>query len=130
MVKRLQNIASLREDFVTISAAADAAAAADQRISLMNHFSAAAQGAKASTASIRKLAGDCLGAMSAQKKLSPQSQKLAQSFHALFNGGHLSATQPEKLLHDVKQMLGDAGVSAEGAGKIVDDLKAIAAETK
>ena len=56
----LQNIANLRADLTAVSAAADAAAAGDQRMPLLNHLSAAAQGTKASTANVRKLPVDLI----------------------------------------------------------------------
>ena len=126
----LQNVASLRADFTAISAAADASAAADQRISLLNHLSGAAQGTKASTANVKKLASDFITALASRKKISPQSQKLAGAVHALFNGAHVSDTQLETLLASVTKLLTDAEVPADDAAKIVESLKAVAAETK
>jgi hypothetical protein len=52
------------------------------------------------------------------------------AIHALFNGAKLSEAQQQKLLDEVTKILTDAEVSAEDAAKVVEDLKAIAAETK
>ena len=125
----LQNVAGLRADFTTISAA-DETTAVEQRGSLLNHLSAAAQGTKASAANVRKLATDLTAALTGKKKIAPQTQKLGGIVHALFNGAHLSAAQQETLLNDVKKILTDAEVSAGDADKVIEDLKAIAAETK
>lgn len=126
----LKNINSLRDDFAAICTATNAAAAAEQKVSLLNNLTAAAQGAKASSANVKKLAGEFMTSLPAHPKISPQSTKLARNVHALFNGAHLNATQQETLLNDVKKILTDAGVSEDDAVKIADDLKAVAAETK
>lgn len=126
----MKNVANLRADFAIISAAADATAAADQRVSLLNNLSAAAQGTKASTANVRKLAGDLINALAGRKKIPAQSQKLGGVIHALFNGAHVSETQQETLLKEVTKILTDAEVPADDAAKVTEDLKAIAAETK
>lgn len=125
----LKNIADLRADFAAIGAAADVSAAADQKISLLNHLSAAAQGTKASSASVRKLADDLIAALAGKRKIAGDP-KLAREIHALFNGAHVSAEQLETLLTDVKKILADAGVTTEAADQVADDLKAVAAETK
>ena len=126
----LKNTASLRADFAAICAVADAPAAADQRISLLNNLSAAAQGVKASPANIRKLAGHLVAALAGRKQFSASATLLAQDAHALFNGAHVSAAQQEALLGDVKKLLAAAEVSDDDSAKIIDDLTAIAAETK
>lgn len=125
----MKNVAGLRTDLTAISAA-DAVAAVDQRGSLLNHLAAAAQGTKASAANVRKLATDLTDAVAGRKKISAQAQKLGGIIHALFNGGHLSATQQETLLNEATKILTDAEVPAGNAAKVVEDLKAIAAETK
>jgi hypothetical protein len=125
----LQNISGLRADFTAISAA-EPTTANDQRGSLLNHLSAAAQGTKASASNVRKLATDLINALTGRKKISATAQKLGGSIHALFNGGHLSATQQEALLKDVANILTAAEVPADDVDKVVNDLKTIAAETK
>lgn len=125
----MKNIANLRADFVVISAA-DAAAAADQRVSLLNNLSAAAQGTKAATANVRQLAGDLINALAGRKKILPQTQKLGGLIHALFNGAHVSDPQQETLLKEVSKILTEAEVPTDDATKVVETLKAIAAETK
>jgi hypothetical protein len=126
----LQNIGDLKADFDVIVNAADAAAAGDQKISLLNHLSQAAQGGKAASGDVKNLAGDLITALAGRKNLLPQNQKLARSVHALFNGAHLSDAQTETLLAGVKKLLTTGGVTDPDAGKVADDLKAIAAATK
>jgi hypothetical protein len=127
----LNNIADLKADLDALNQAADAAAGAELRVSLLNHLSSAAgTGKKAATASIKKLADHLIAAASGRKNLAAQNPKLARSLHALFNGAHLSATQPETLLTGVKKALTEAGVPAEDADNLVADLKQIVAETQ
>jgi hypothetical protein len=126
----LQNVTDLRGDFAAISAAADVTAAAEQRVALLNHLAAAAQGNKASSANLRKLADDLIAALAGQKKVSPETVKLARVVHALFNGAHLTAAQQEILLNDAKKSFTVADVSDDAAAKVLEDLKTIAAETK
>ncbi|HEY5346069.1 MAG TPA: hypothetical protein VIK62_06970 [Verrucomicrobiae bacterium] len=131
LLATLQNIADLRADLDAINQAADAQTGADQRASLMTHLSAAAaHDKKAATASIKKLAAHLIATTSGNKKLTAQNAKLARSFHAAFNGAHLSATQQQTLLDGVKKNLTDAGVTVDNADNVVADLKQIAAETQ
>lgn len=126
----LESIAKLQSSFNAIARVADTNAAAEQRTPLLNTLSAAAKGKKASTANVKKLAGDLIEGLSGKKLTTSDSQKLARSVHALFNAAHLSTTQQETLLADARKLLTAAGVSAESLTAIEDDLKAIAAETK
>ena len=131
LVATLQNIANLRADLDAINQATDAQAGAEQRASLMTHLSAAAaHDKKATSASLKKLAGHLIAATSGNKKMAAQNAKLARDFHALFNGAHLSATQTQTLLDDVKKILTDANVTDADADNIVGDLKLIATETQ
>lgn len=126
----LKNVADLRADIAALVKADDATAAADQRMPLLNHLSAAAQGTKASAASVKKLAGDLIAAVSAKAKLTGKEVKLARGIHALFNGAHLSATQQQTLLGGIKKTLTEAGVADDDADKVTEDLTTVAAETK
>lgn len=126
----LNSIARLQSGFMALGRAADTNAAAEQRTTLLNNLSGAAQAKKATPASVKKLAGDLMTGLTGKKLAAPDSQKLARSVHALFNAAHLSAPQQETLLADVKKILTDATVPAETVTAIVDDLKAVAAETK
>jgi hypothetical protein len=127
----LQNVGDLKADLDALVKASDAEAGGEQRIPLLNHLSsAAAPGKKATTASVKKIAGQLVTAISGKKNLSAQTTKLAQSLHALFNGAHLSAAQQETVLNGFKKILTDGGVAADDADKLVADLKQVAAETQ
>jgi hypothetical protein len=127
----LQNIADLRADLDALAQAADAQAGDDQRAPLMTHLSAApAHDKKAPLASVKKLAGHLIAAVSGRKNLAAQNANLARDLHALFNGAHLSATQQQALLDGAKKILAGAGVPADAADNVISDLKQIAAETR
>ena len=127
----LQNIADLRADLDALNQAADASAGAEQRAPLMTHLSAAAaHDKKATTASVKKLAGHLIAAATGRKSLTAQNAQLAQNLHALFNGAHLSATQQQTALDGVKKILTGAGVPADDADSLVNDLKQVATETQ
>jgi hypothetical protein len=92
-------------------------------------MTAAAQGTKASPASVSKLAEN-LAAVTANKNLQAQHQKLAQSVHAIFNSSHLSAAQQQMVCDNVQKILQDGGASSDDVANVINDLKAIATETK
>ena len=127
----LQNIADLRADLDALSQAADAQAGADQRVSLLNHFSVAgAPGKRASVASIKKLAAHLITATSGRNNLKAQNAKLARDLHSLFNSAHLSATEQQAVLDRVKKILTDAGAAADDVDNVITDLKQVATETQ
>lgn len=126
----MKNIANLQADIAALVKARDAASAADQKSSLMNHLYAAAQGSKATPASVQKLAGDLI-AIVTRKNIPPKQQTvLARNLHAMFNGAHLSTSLQHTLLDAVKKIVTQAGASTEEADKLAADLQAIARETK
>jgi hypothetical protein len=124
-----RNISGLRADFAAINNSTNLDSG-NQKLSLLNDLAAAAQNAKPSAASIKKLAGDLIATMTGKEKMRAQQQKLAQEIHAVFNSSHLSAAQQKKIFDDVKKNLEDGGASPGDAGKVVADLKTIATETK
>jgi hypothetical protein len=98
---------------------------------LLNNLTQAAQGTKATAPSIKKLADDLTTAITGQKQLLLARQtKLAREVHALFNSSHLSPTQLQATLTDAQKILTDSGCSVDAAFNVMEDLKAIAAETK
>lgn len=125
-----KNVAGLQADFAALIAAS-AQPAPEQKTALLNDLAQAAQGAKASSASVKRVADDLLTAVAGKHKLAvPQQQQLARKVHALFNGSHLSAAQQQSLLDDVQKLLTDGGASLDAAVNTVTDLKAVVAETK
>lgn len=126
----LQNIADLKNDFAVIAGATGTNALTAVKSSLMTHLAAAAQGAKASQASTSKLADDLSAAMAGNDKLRAQLPKLAQFAHASFNGSQITDAQQKMIFDGVQKILTGAGVPPDGAAGVVEDLKAIAIETK
>jgi len=126
----MQNIASLQANVTAIRTAADTNAAAEQRTSLLNNLSAAAQGKKASSASLKKLTGDLVEGLAGKRKVAGADQKLAQALRAFSNASRLTEKQQDSLLQGVKKSLAEAGVASENVDKILEDLKTLASETR
>jgi len=126
----LKNVAGLQTDFAHLVVAGDKVGA-EQKNALLNDLSQAAQGTKASTDSVKKVADDLLTAVAGKTRLTAVEQtKLARDVHALFNSSHLSAAQQQMLLKDTQKILTDAGASLDAAVDVVTDLKAVVAQTK
>ena len=126
----LQNINDLRADLDALNTVTNAEPAAAQKVSLLNHLSAAASGTKPPAASVQKLADHVMAATTGRKTPAAQQTKLARYLHAAFNGSHLTAAQLTMILDDAQKIMTSAGASADDAGSVVADLKAVAAETK
>jgi hypothetical protein len=126
----LKNVAGLQTDLAAFVATSDKPTA-DQKTALLNDLSEAAQGAKASSGAIKKVAEDLSPALAGQKRLGvPQQKRLAQQIHALFNSSHLTAAQQQAILTSIQKTLTDAGTSLDDTVNLVTDLKAVVAETK
>jgi len=126
----LQNIGDLQANFAAYINA-DGAPDPAQKTSLLNNLTQAAQGTKATTASVKKLAADLSPALAQRKKVTvAQQKKLAIDVHALFNSSHLSAAQQKTMFDDVQKILTDAGASTDEVAAVVTDLKKVAEETK
>jgi|SRR5665213_965485 len=127
----LNNISSLHTDFAALSNFTGDKPDPAQKISLLNNLTQAAQGTKASTASVQKLADDLSTAVGGKKKLAAAQQTaLAREVHALFNSAHLSAAQQQALLAGAQKILTDGGASLDDAVNVVTDLKTVVTETK
>jgi hypothetical protein len=127
----LKNISGLQTDLAAILAAGDKTGA-EQKNALLNDLSQASQSTtKASSDAVKKLGDDLVAALGANVKLAPGVQtKLARNIHAMFNSAHLTTTQQEAVLKDVQKVLTDGGAPADAATTVVEDLKAVALETK
>lgn len=126
----LKNVAGLQADFAAMVSSSDKPTP-DQKTALLNDLSQAAQGTKASSASVKQVADDLLPAVAGQKRLgAAQQRKLALEIHALFNSSHLAAAQQQTLLTDVQKTLTDGGASLDDTVNVMTDLKAVVAETK
>jgi hypothetical protein len=126
----LQNITNLQVDLTAFIGTASDHPDPSQKVALMNDLSAAAQGTKASTESVKELAKDLFTATSGNKKLMAKKLQLAREIHAVFNGSHLTPTQQQSIYDNVQKTLVDADVPLDAAVDVVTDLKAIVAETK
>jgi hypothetical protein len=127
----LKNVSSLQSDFATAINSTSDTPDPGQKVSLLNDLSQAAQGTKASSASVKKVADDLLKDLAGKKKLTAAQQtKLAREVHALFNSSHLTATQQQTVLTDIQTTLTDGGASLDDAVNTVADLKEVMAETK
>jgi len=120
----LQNISSLRADF-------DAMRGNFTPKSLTNDLMSATVNLKKPSADVvANLAGDLQTAIAGNEKMQTQCQKLAQDVHAIFNSYQLSPTQQQSVENDVQKILQDGGVASDKISAVVDDLKAVANETK
>ena len=119
----LRNIANLRADFENF------AAGQTNRQPLVKDLTEAAQGTKASPASVSKLAEN-LADIAANKNLQTQHQKLAQSVHAIFNSSHLSAAQQQMVCDGVQKILLAGDTPPDDVTNVISSLKTIATETK
>ena len=125
----LQNIADLRADLAAFNADPSAGSDAAQKMSLLNHLSAAAQGTKPATTNVKKFADDLISALRGKKLTAVQAQKLSRAVHAVFNGAHLTATQQKTMADDAGKILTAAGAAPGNVSSVTADLKAMAAET-
>src|ERR1017187_714293 len=127
----LNNVAGLQSDFAALSNVAGDKPDPSQKISLLNNLSQAAQGTKASSASVKKLADDLLTAVAGKKQIAAAQQtRLARGGHPPFNSSHLTAAQQQTLLADAQKILTEGGASLDDAVDVVTDLKTVADETK
>ncbi len=119
----LRNIAGLQADFETLDSNPT------NKQPLIRDLTAAAQGTKPSPKSVAKLADDLTAAISGKEKLHAQHRTLAQNIHAIFNSSHLAPAQQQMVIDGVQKILEDGKVSADDTTKVIEDIKAIAAET-
>lgn len=126
----LQNIHNLQADFTALAKLTNSGSITTERQGLTIDLATAALGKKPSPQSLSKLADDLATVIVNNEKLRPQHLKLAQYVHAVSNSAHLSDAQQQMIFKDTQNILVDSGVAADAAGKVVNDLKTIASETK
>lgn len=126
----MRNVASLKTDFAALANLANTNAVTTQRQELLDDLNEAAQANKPAPADVTKLAADLVAATVGRDKIQPQLQKLAQSIHAIFNSSHLTPAQEQMLFDSVEKILHDNGASFDDIQRVINDIKAIAAETK
>jgi len=123
---RQQNINQLVADLNSIKSKS---VTPEQKQQLKKDLLAAAEGAKKpSSDSVAKLAHD-LSAAWAGQKLSPQEQAfLAKDLNTVLNSANVSTAESQGALNSAQTILKYSGISRDDFQKIVNDLKAIAAE--
>jgi hypothetical protein len=126
----LQNIQNLRSDFATLARLTNVLSITTEKQGLTNDLSMAALGKEPPRQSISKLADDLAAAIVGNNKLRPQHLRLAEYVHAVFNSSHLSALQQDSVFDNVQTILTGGGVAPDVVTNVVNDIKAVATETK
>ena len=124
-----QNLAKLQADLAAIQANSSVTAAQKQQ--LTKDVLACAQGAsKPSVGTISPLA-DSLAAAFAQKPLSDTDRgRLVSRLAAVLNPANIQSAQMQAIYADIQAIFQVNGMARKDAVKIVDQVKAVAAETQ
>jgi len=124
-----QNLAKVRADLAAIQLNSTITPAHKQQ--LTKDLLACAQGAgKPSSATIAALAESLLAA-SAQKPLSDASRsRLVSDLAAVLNPANIQPSQMQAIYADIQAIFQNNGMARKDAVKIVDQVKAIGAETR
>ena len=125
-----QNIANLATDISALCKAPAGSVDPLLKLALLNDLSAAAQGVKPAKETVEKLATDFSAAVAGHNLSAAVQTKLAQSLHGLMNSAKLGVAQLHLMPTLVQNALTHAGVAADLATNVVDDLKAVSAQTK
>lgn len=126
----LQNISNLGADIAAFGSSTNAAAIPARKESLLKDLAAAAAGQKPAQASVQKLADDLVNATGGKQKLITQQTRLGRDIHAIFNSSHLTTGQQFSMVDDIQKTLIENGADSDATSKVLDDLRAIEAETK
>ena len=124
-----QNLAKVRSDLAAIHA--DATITPTQKQQLTKDLLASAQGtSKPSSATVGVLADSLLAAF-AQKPLSEGSRsRLVSNLAAVLNPANIQASQMQAVYADIQAIFQANGMARKDAVKIVDQVKAVGAETR
>jgi hypothetical protein len=124
-----QNLAKVRSDLAAIHA--DATITPTQKQQLTKDLLASAQGtSKPSSATVGVLADSLLAAL-AQKPLSEGSRsRLVSNLAAVLNPANIQASQMQAVYADIQAIFQANGMARKDAVKIVDQVKAVGAETR
>ncbi len=124
-----QSVAKLRADLTAIHAGAVVTAAQKQKIA--TDLIATAQGAsKPSQATAANLA-ESLAAAFAEKPLAEKDcTRLLSDLAAVLNPAKIQAAQMQAIYDDIQAILQNNGMARKSAVKVVDQVKAVAAETQ
>jgi hypothetical protein len=126
----LRNISNLGVDFDALGKLSSTNSADAAKKLLLNDLNVAAQSAKPSAASISKLGDDLASAVAGTKMTDAQRRKLAQNVHAIFNSSQLSPEQQQMIFDGVQKIFESDEIPSDATTSVVNDIKAIASETK
>ena len=124
-----QSIAKLRADLTALKANSPATAAQKQKITA--DLIAAAQGAnKPSPSTAANLANSLAGAFTGQPLADKDCSRLLSDLAAVLNPAKIQAAQMQAIYADIQAIFQVNGMARKDAVKIVDQVKAVAAETQ
>jgi hypothetical protein len=124
-----QNLAKVRADLAAVQANSTVTAAQKQQ--LTKDLLASARGTRQpSSATVGALAESLLAAL-AQKPLSEASRsRLVSNLAAVLNPANIQPSQMQAIFADIQAIFQANGMARKDAVKIVDQVKAVGAETK
>lgn len=124
-----QSIAKLRADLTAIPA--NATVTAEQKQQITKDLLAVAQGAnKPSQATAANLSGSLTAAFAEKPLAEKDCGRLLSDLAAVLNPANIQAAQMQVIYGDIQAIFQANGMARKDAVKIVDQVKAIAAETQ
>ena len=124
-----QSIAKLRTDLAAIKA--NSQVTADQKQQITKDLIAVAQGAsKPSQSAAANLAGSLSAAFAEKPLAEKECSRLLSDLAAVLNPAKIQAAQMQAIYADIQAIFQANGMARKDAVKIVDQVKAIAAETQ
>ena len=124
-----QSIARLRADLTAIKA--NSQVSAEQKQQIAKDLITVAQGAKKPSAPTAGNLADSLAAAFAEKPLADKDcSRLLSDLAAVLNPANIQAAQMQAIYADIQAVFQANGMARKDAVKIVDQVKAVGAETK
>ena len=124
-----QSIARLRADLTAIKA--NSQVSAEQKQQIAKDLIGVAQGAKKPSAPTAANLADSLAAAFAEKPLADKDcSRLLSDLAAVLNPANIQAAQMQAIYADIQAIFQANGMARKDAMKIVDQVKAVGAETK
>jgi hypothetical protein len=124
-----QSIAKLRADLVAIKA--NVQVTSDQKQQITRDLIAVAQGAnKPSPSTAANLAGSLAAAFAGKPLADKDCGRLLSDLAAVLNPANIQPTQMQAIYADIQAIFQASGMARKDAVKIVDQVKAVAAETQ
>jgi hypothetical protein len=124
-----QSVAKLRADLTAIPA--NSAVTADQKQQITRDLIAVAQGAsKPSQATAADFSGSLSAAFAAKPLADKDCTRLLSDLAAVLNPAHIQSAQMQAIYADIQAIFQANGMARKDALKIVDQVKALGAETQ